>query len=327
MPDIRFVDAIREALRDELKRDETVFLFGEDMGVFGGCFGVTRGLLEEFGPERLIDTPISEGGFTGLAVGAALVGSRPVVEYMFMDFITQGMDQLVNHAAKYAYMYGDQARVPITLRCPFGPGRAYGATHSQNLLPWFVQTPGIKVVAPSTPADAYGLLKTCIRDDNPVIFAEHKLLYPVSGPAPDNMGEFSIPIGKANITRPGTDITLIAYARMAREALAAADILDSLGTSAEVLDLRSLSPLDLETIGDSVSRTHRVLIVEDAPPSGGVAAEVSCRIFDMAWDLLDAPIRRLTMPDTPVPCGPQLEAALTPNAQTIAEAAQELVEM
>jgi acetoin:2,6-dichlorophenolindophenol oxidoreductase subunit beta len=242
-----------------------------------------------------------------------------------MDFITQAMDQLVNHAAKYAYMYGDQASVPITIRCPYGPGRAYGATHSQNLLPWFVQTPGIKVVVPSTPADAWGLLKSAIRDDNPVIFGEHKLLYAVTGEVPDTAPH--IPIGKAQITRPGTDITLIAYGRMAQEALAAAETLDSYGTSAEVLDLRSLSPLDLDAIGDSISRTRRVLLVEDAPATGGVIAEVACQILDIAWDSLDAPIRRLSMPDTPVPCSPQLEAALVPTAASIAEAAQALVEL
>ncbi|MDQ2732727.1 MAG: hypothetical protein M3Y56_13800, partial [Armatimonadota bacterium] len=217
--------------------------------------------------------------------------------------------------------------VPLTLRCPFGPGRSYGATHSQNFLAWFVQTPGIKVVAPSTPADAWTLLKSAIRDDNPVIFAEHKLLYPILGEAPDADSGPVEPLGKAKITRPGTDITLISYARMAREALAAADILDELGTSAEVLDLRTLSPLDLEAIGDSVQRTHRVLIIEDAPETGGVSAEIACRVFEMAWDFLDAPIRRLTMPDTPVPCSPQLEAAFIPTAQSIAEMAQELVEL
>jgi pyruvate dehydrogenase E1 component beta subunit len=308
-------------------RDPAVFLLGEDMGLYGGCFGVTRGLLEEFGPDRLIDTPISESGFTGLAVGAALVGSRPVVEYMFMDFMTQAMDQLVNHAAKYAYMYGDQAHTPITVRCPYGAGRAYGATHSQNLLPWFVQTPGIKVVVPSTPADAYGLLKSAIRDDNPVVFGEHKLLYPILAEVPDAADDYTIPLGQANVTRAGTDVTIFAYGRMAREALAASEHLDALGTSAEIVDLRSLSPLDVDTIVASVHKTRRALIVEDAPETGGVAAEVAFRIFEMAWDSLDAPIRRLTMPDTPVPCSAHLELLLVPNANTIAAAAQELVEL
>ena len=211
-----FTEALREALAEEMRRDPNVFLMGEDMGVYGGCFGVTRGLLEEFGPDRVRDTPISEASIMGLAVGAAILGARPVVEVMFMDFVTLAMDQLVNHAAKFRYLYGEQARVPLVLRCPAGAGRAYGATHSQSLEAWFMHVPGLKVVAPSTATDAKGLLKSAIRDDNPVVFLENKLLYQSREPVRE--GNYLIPLGKAQCVREGSDVTIVAYSRMAREA-------------------------------------------------------------------------------------------------------------
>ena len=320
-----FTEALREALAEEMRRDPNVFLMGEDMGVYGGCFGVTRGLLEEFGPDRVRDTPISEASIEGLAVGAAILGARPVVEVMFMDFVTLAMDQLVNHAAKFHYMYGEQARVPLVLRCPAGAGRAYGATHSQSLEAWFMHVPGLKVVAPSTAADAKGLLKSAIRDDNPVIFLENKLLYQSREPVPEH--NYLIPLGHARCVREGTDVTIVAYSRMAREAEKAAAALAEEGISAEVIDLRTLVPLDIVTVVNSVVKTGRVILAEEGTLTGGVGAELGMRIFESAWDSLDAPIRRVAMPDIPIPFAPELEAAVLPSAVDIVLAARELVDI
>lgn len=319
-----FTEALREALAEEMRRDPNVFLMGEDMGVYGGCFGVTRGLLEEFGPDRVRDTPISEASIMGLAVGAAILGARPVVEVMFMDFVTLAMDQLVNHAAKFRYMYGEQARVPLVLRCPAGAGRAYGATHSQSLEAWFMHVPGLKVVAPSTATDAKGLLKSAIRDDNPVVFLENKLLYQSREPVRE--GNYLIPLGKAQCVREGSDVTIVAYSRMAREAEKAAVALAEEGISAEVIDLRTLVPLDIMTVVKSVIKTGRVVLAEEGTLTGGVCAEIGMQIFEHAWDSLDAPIRRVAMPDIPIPFAPELEAAVLPSAVDIVLAARDLVD-
>lgn len=320
-----FTEALREALVEEMERDPEVFLFGEDIGVYGGCFGVTRGLLEQYGPDRVRETPISEPSVVGLAVGAAILGARPVVEVMFMDFITLAMDQIVNHAAKFRYMYGDQVRVPLVIRCPSGAGRAYGATHSQTLEAWFMHVPGLRVVAPATATDAKGLLKTAIRDDNPVLFIENKVLYQSRELVPE--GEFTIPFGQARTVCQGNDVTIVAYSRMAREAEKAAGILAAEGIGAEVIDLRTLAPLDIETVIESVAKTGRVVLVEEGTRTGGVCAEIGMQIFEQAWDSLDAPIRRITTPDIPVPFSPALEAAVIPAAGDIAAAARELAEM
>lgn len=323
--EVYFTEALREALAEEMDRDPEVFLLGEDIGVYGGCFGVTRGLLAQYGPERVRDTPISEAGVVGLAVGAAILGARPVVEVMFMDFITLAMDQIVNHAAKFRYMYGEQARVPLVIRCPGGAGRAYGATHSQTLEAWFLHVPGLKVAAPATAADAKGLLKSAIRDDNPVIFLENKVLYQSRERIPD--GEYTIPLGRARHVCEGSDVTIVAYSRMAREAERAAAMLAEDGIGADVIDLRTLVPLDMETVVQSVSKTGRVVLVEEGTRTGGVCAELGMRLFEEAWDRLDAPIHRVTAPDIPIPFAPELEAAVIPSATDIAAAARALAEM
>ncbi len=315
-------EAIREALTEEMARDERVFLMGEDIGVYGGAFGVTRGMLDKFGEERVVETPISEAGFVGVAVGAALMGRRPVVEIMFSDFILLAMDQLVNHAAKFRYVYGPQATVPLVVRAVGGAGRAYGPTHSQAVEGYFVHTPGIKVVAPSTPADAKGLLLAAIRDPNPVVFIENRVLYPQKGEVPD--GDAAIPLGKAATVRAGSDVTIVAYSRMVHESLAAAETLAAAGIQAEVIDLRTLSPMDSGAVIESVKRTGRAVLVEEGPRTCGVMAELAARIAEEALDYLDGPVTRLAMPDIPVPCSPVLEQAALPSRKHIADAARKL---
>ena len=322
---MQYAEALRKALTEELDRDESVFLLGEDIAEYGGAFGVTRGLADRFGPERVRNTPISEGGFTGAAIGAAITGSRPVVEIMFMDFMGLIADQLLNQASKLHYVFGDQARCPLVVRTPAGGGRAYGATHSQSLVAWFLHTPGIKIAAPATPADAYGLLTTAIRDDNPVLFVEHKMLYGSRGEVPDEE-PVAVPFGKARVAREGDDLTLIAWSGMVPEAEAAAEELEKAGVSADLIDCRTLAPLDMETIVESVEATGRVVIVEEGCRTGGVSAEIATRIFEAAHFYLDAPIKRLCSPDIPVPASHVLESAMLPNRRKIVDAALELVE-
>jgi pyruvate dehydrogenase E1 component beta subunit len=315
--------AIREALAEEMERDERVFLLGEDIGSYGGAFKVTEGLVERFGEHRVRNTPISENTIVGVATGAAVCGLRPVAEIMFMDFITLAMDQLVNHAAKYRYMYGPQVRVPLVVRTPAGGGRGYGATHSQSLEGWFMSVPGVKVVAPSSPADAKGLLKSAIRDDNPVLFVENKNLYGKRGFVPE--GDFTVPIGEAHVARAGTDVTFVSYSRMVGECLRAADLLSQDGIEAEVVDLRSLEPLDMDTVAVSVEKTGRAVLVEEGVVFGGVCAEIGFRIIEECFDCLEAPLVRLGQPKAPLPCAASLERLMAPNAHTIAEAAAALV--
>jgi len=325
MRELRYVEAIREALRQEMRRDERVFLIGEDIGVYGGAFGVTDGLLEEFGPERVIDTPISEQAIIGVAVGAALVGMRPVAEIMFMDFVTLAMEQIVNQAAKIHFMFGGAASVPIVIRTPAGAGTGAAAQHSQSLEAWFAHVPGLKVVMPSTPYDAKGLLISAIRDDNPVIFIEHKLLYRTKGFVPEE--EYTIPLGTAEIKREGRDVTVIATSLMVIRALAAAEKLAQEGIEVEVVDPRTLKPLDVETILKSVMKTGRVLIVHEAPLTCGFGAEVSARISESeAFYYLNAPIRRLTGLDVPIPYNRNLERSVIPQEEDIIRAVRELVE-
>ncbi|GHU62822.1 TPP-dependent acetoin dehydrogenase complex, E1 protein subunit beta [Clostridia bacterium] len=324
MSEITYLQATSDALREELRRDEKVFLLGEDMGVYGGCFGVTRGFLDEFGEERIIDTPISEGGFTGMAVGAALAGYRPVVEYMFSDFVTCAMDLITNQAAKARFMLGGQVSVPLVIRTPAGSGTGAAAQHSQSLEAWFCHVPGLKVVMPSTPYDVKGLLKSSIRENNAVIFYEHKLLYSTKGEVPEE--EYLVPIGKGNIMRKGKDVTIISYSLTALKALKAADLLEKDGIDAEVLDLRTVSPLDKELIIASAKKTGRVLVTHESVEKFGVGAEVASIINDSeAFFYLDRPVRRFGGEDIPIPYSPQLEAQVVPQADTIYEKVKELL--
>ena len=325
MREITFAEAIREALREEMLRDERVFIIGEDVGVYGGAFGVTRGLVKEFGEERVRDTPISEAAIAGAAAGAAMTGMRPVAEIMFMDFTTISMDQLINQAAKIRYMFGGRAKVPMVLRAAAGSGTGAAAQHSQTLETFFCHVPGLKVVAPSSPADAKGLLKASIRDDNPVIFVEHKLLYKVKGPVPEETEP--IPLGVAAVKREGDDLTLIAYSNTLRRALAAAETLAKERIDAEVIDPRTLSPLDTETIIASVKKTGRVVIAHEAVKHAGFGAEIAAMIAEgEAFDHLDAPIKRLGGTFTPIPYNPKLEKAAVPQAEDIAAAGRALME-
>lgn len=324
MREIYYSWALREAIAEEMARDESVFILGEDIAGYGGAFKVTQGLAEQFGTVRVRNTPISENSICGVGVGAAIVGMRPIVDIMFQDFITLAMDQIVNHAAKFHYMYGGQCRVPVVFRTPAGGGRCYGPTHSQSLESWFMHVPGIKVVAPSTPHDAKGLLKSAIRDDNPVLFVESKLLYGVKGPVPE--GEYLISIGEAKVVREGDAVTLIAYSRMTVEALKAAEQLSAHGIECEVIDLRTLAPLDSDTIAASVEKTGRAVIVCEDCQTAGVSAEVMARVMEECFDFLDAPIRRVAAADTPVPCADILEKAALPNAQKVVEVVLQLLQ-
>ncbi len=323
MREIYYSHAIREALEEEMRRDERVVLIGEDIAEYGGAFKVTANIVDEFGPERVRNTPISEGGFVGVAVGAALTGLRPVVEIMFMDFITLAMDQLINHAAKFHYMYNGQVSVPLVVRTPAGAGRAYGPTHSQSLERHFVATPGLIVLAPATAEDAKGLLKSAIRCDDPVVFIESKILYGRRGPVPD--GDYTTPIGKARLAREGGDVTIVAYSRMVEESLRAAEALAQHDISAEVIDLRSLAPLDMDAVAESVSKTGRVVVVEEGNLTGGVAAEIVARIVEECFYDLEAAPRRVAAADVPIPASPTLERAVVPSAEDIARAAAAVV--
>ncbi len=319
MRDIFYSHAIREALEEEMARDERVILIGEDIAEYGGAFKITRDMAQRFGKERVRNTPISENGFVGVAVGAAMTGLRPVAELMFMDFLTLAMDQLCNHAAKFRYQYGEQVTIPLVLRCPAGAGRSYGPTHSQSLERWLMSTPGLLVAAPATAEDAKGMLKSAIRCDDPVVFIESKILYGQKQPVPE--GEYTVPLGEAVVRREGEHVTIVAYSRMVGEALRAADALVEHGVEAEVIDLRTLAPLDIDTVAASVERTGRAVAVEEGPLTGGVAAEVAQRITEECFDALQAPPMRVAALDVPVPTSSVLEAAATPDWRDIAQAA------
>jgi len=318
MPEIYYSHALREAMAEEMRRDPNVFLLGEDIAGYGGAFKVTQGLVEEFGPERVRNTPISENTIVGVGVGAAVCGMKPIVDIMFQDFLTLAMDQLVNHAAKFYYMYGNQASVPLVVRTPAGGGRNYGPTHSQSLEAWLIHVPGLKVVAPAFASDAKGLLKSAIRDPNPVVFVESKLLYGTRGEVPD--GEHLVPLGEAKIVREGSDVSLVAYSRMTIEALKAAQTLSAQGIEAEVVDLRTLSPLDMDTVAASVEKTGRAIVVCEDCITGGVSAELTARIVEECFDFLQAPVRRVAGLDTPLPCADNLERLALPDAGKIVAA-------
>jgi len=325
MPEITYRQAIKDAMVEEMRRDDRVFLIGEDIGTYGGAFGVSAGMLEEFGPKRIIETPISEEAIVGAAAGAAMVGMRPIAEMMFMDFILLAMEPLVNQAAKARYMFGGKATVPMVIRMPSGSGTGAAAQHSQSLETILMHIPGIKVVAPSTPYDVKGLLISSIRDQNPVCFVEHKLLYKEKGEVPDE--EYTIPLGVADIKRKGTDITIVASAIMVHKSLKAAEILAEEGISVEVVDPRTLKPLDVNTISKSVKKTGRLLVVHEAVKTAGWAGEIMASVSETpAWDYLDAPMRRLAGKDVPIPYNPKLEAAAVPQVEDILQEIRAIVQ-
>jgi pyruvate/2-oxoglutarate/acetoin dehydrogenase E1 component len=325
LQEMTYAEAVRAALREEMQRDERVFLMGEDIGIYGGAFGVTRGLFEEFGEKRVRDTPISEAAIAGAAIGAALTGMRPVAEFQFSDFMAIGMDQIVNQGAKIRFMFGGKAQVPVVFRGPLGSGTGAAAQHSQSLEAWFAHVPGLKVVLPSTPADVKGLLIASIRDPNPVIFLEHKVLYRQKGMVP--VGEWEIPLGKAEVKRRGKDLTIIALSIMIPRALAVAERLAHEGIEAEVIDPRTLRPLDEETLVNSACKTGHVLVVHEAVLTGGFGGEIAARIAaSKAFYYLDAPIMRLGGADCPIPFNPILEKRATPQEEDIYQAAHRLLQ-
>lgn len=323
MREITYREAIREALAEEMRSDKSIFLLGEDIGVYGGVYSVTKGLLEEFGPRRVLDTPLSEAVIAGAAIGAAMIGTRPVAEIMYIDFITFAMDQIVNQAAKARYMSGGNVKVPMVIRTQGGAGRSTAAQHSQSLEAWFMHTPGLRVVMPSTPYDAKGLLKASIRDDNPVIFIEHKLLYGTKGEVPEE--EYTLALGRASIKKQGNNVTLVAYSRQVLFALEAAMELANEEISAEVIDLRTLNPLDIDTIVNSVKKTGRIVVCEEDCKTGGVGGEICAKIMENAFDYLDAPVVRVAAKDVPVPYAQILEVATIPNKDNIIKAVKRIM--
>jgi pyruvate dehydrogenase E1 component beta subunit len=323
MREITYLEAVREAMTQEMERDSRVFMIGEDIGEYGGAFQVSYGMLEQFGPERILDTPITELALTGAATGAALIGMRPIAEIMFMDFTTLASEQLVNQAAKLRFMFGGQSTVPMVLRTPAGSGTGAAQHHSQSFENWFVHVPGLKVVMPSTPYDVKGLLISAIRDDNAVVFIEHKLLYKTKGDVPEEL--YEIPLGKADVKREGKDLTIVAYSIMAQRSLQAAEELAKEGIEVEVVDPRSLRPLDTETIISSIKKTGKVLIVHEAVKTGGFGGELAGVIAESdAFGYLEAPIIRLAGREVPIPYNRELERKSVPQVEDIIEKAREL---
>ena len=323
MAEITMRDALTQALREELARDEAVFLMGEEVAEYQGAYKVTRGLLDEFGPKRIIDTPITELGFAGLGVGAAMAGLRPIVEFMTFNFSILATDQIINSAAKMLYMSGGQFKIPIVFRGPGGSAYQVSSQHSQALESWYAYFPGLKVVMPSTPADAKGLLKSAIRDDDPVIFIEQERMYGMKGDVPDDE-DFIIPLGVADVKREGTDATIVARSLMVPVALKAAEELEKDGVSCEVIDPRTIRPLDLDTIIESVKKTNRVVIAEESHPFCGVGAEISAQIAEHVFDYLDAPVKRVSGVDVPMPYAKNLEQLALPDFEKLIQAVREV---
>jgi pyruvate dehydrogenase E1 component beta subunit len=321
--ELRFREALREAMIEEMERDERVFLMGEEVGHYQGAYKVSEGMLDKFGERRVIDTPIAEGGFTGVGIGAAMVGLRPIIEFMTWNFSAVAFDQILNNAAKVRQMSGGQFECPIVLRGPNASARQVGSQHSHAMEHFYAHVPGLKVVAPAFPADAKGLMKASIRDDNPVLVMESETLYGVKGDVPE--GEHVVPLGKAQISRPGTDVTIAAYSRMTHVAMEAAATLEKEGISVEVVDLRSLRPLDEDTLVASVERTHRLVIVHEGWPYGGVGAEIADRVQRLAFDALDAPIVRVTTLDVPMPYSAKLEQACLPQPERVVATVKRLL--
>lgn len=324
MRELTYVEAVREALRQAMEADERVFLIGEDIGTYGGAFGVTAGLIDQFGGQRVIDTPISEAAIAGATIGAAMTGMRPVGEIQFMDFVTLSMEQLVLQGAKIRYMFGGKATVPMVLRMPGGAGTGAAAQHSESLESWFVHVPGLKVVAPSTPYDVKGLLLASIQDNNPVIFVEHKLLYKTKGPVPEEM--YTIPLSQSHVVREGQHLTVVATSVMVPRSLEAAKQLAADGIELEVIDPRTLKPMDMQPIINSVKKTGRLLVVHEAVKTGGFGGEVVAGVAESeAFDYLEAPIRRLASLDIPVPYNEKLETAMIPQVDDIIRESRKIV--
>ncbi len=318
MREIQFREALREAMSEEMRRDNTIFLMGEEVAEYNGAYKVSQGMLDEFGPERVIDTPIAELGFGGLGVGAAMNGLRPIIEFMTFNFSLVAIDQIINGAAKMMSMSGGQFNVPIVFRGPTGNAGQLSSQHSQNFENWFANTPGLKVVVPSNPYDAKGLLKSSIRDDDPVIFMESELMYGDKGQVPED--EYLIPIGQAKVVKEGTDVTLVSFGKIMKVAMEAAAALENEGVSAEVIDLRTVRPIDYETVVNSVKKTNRLVIVEEAWPLAAISSEISYHVQRYAFDYLDAPIRRVNSLDVPLPYAPTLIEAILPNAKKTIDA-------
>ncbi len=315
--------AITDALWEEMERDDKVFMLGEEIGVWGGTYAVTKGFYDHFGEKRVRDTPIAESAIVGAAIGAALTGLRPIAEIMTINFAFSAMDHIVNEAAKFHYMFGGQMKLPMVIRTAGGGGRQLGATHSQTPDAIFAHFPGLKVVAPGTPADAKGLLKAAIRSDNPILFIEHATLYQTRGEVPE--GDFIIPIGKSEVKRPGKDVTIVTYSKMLEISMKAADKLAGEGIDAEVVDLRTLRPLDMEPVLESFRKTNRAVIVEEGWKSYGVGAEISARIYEEAFDYVDAPIKRVAQKEVPLPYNQALEQLAIPNAEDVIRAVKEVL--
>lgn len=323
MKTIQFREAIAEAMSEEMRRDESVYLMGEEVAEYNGAYKASKGMLDEFGPERVIDTPISELGFSGIGVGSAMNGNRPIIEFMTFNFSLVGIDQIINNAAKMRQMSGGQFNIPIVFRGPTGSAGQLGATHSQAFENWYANTPGLKVVIPSNPYDAKGLLKAAIRDDDPVIFMESEQMYGDKGEVPEE--EYVIPIGKADIKREGDDVTIVSFGKIIKEAYKAAEALEKDDISVEIIDLRTIRPMDHDTIINSVKKTNRLVILEEAWPFGNIATEITYQVQSKAFDYLDAPIIKLNTADTPAPYSPNLLAEWLPNSEDVIKAVKKVL--
>ena len=323
MKTIQFREAICEAMSEEMRRDESVYLMGEEVAEYNGAYKASKGMLDEFGEMRVIDTPISELGFSGIAIGSAMIGNRPIIEYMTFNFSLVGIDQIINNAAKMRQMSGGQFNIPIVFRGPTASAGQLAATHSQAFESWFANCPGLKVVVPSNPKDAKGLLKSAIRDNDPVIFMESEQMYGDKGEVPE--GEYLIPIGVADVKRKGNDVTIVSFGKIIKEAYKAADILSEEGIDCEIIDLRTVRPLDYKTILDSVKKTNRLVILEEAWPFGNVATEITYQVQEQAFDYLDAPIIKINTADTPAPFSPVLLAEWLPNSEDVIKAVKKVL--
>jgi pyruvate dehydrogenase E1 component beta subunit len=323
MKTIQFREAVAEAMSEEMRRDETIYLMGEEVAEYNGAYKASKGMLDEFGPERVIDTPISELGFAGIGVGSAMNGNRPIIEFMTFNFALVGIDQIINNAAKMRQMSGGQFNIPIVFRGPTASAGQLAATHSQAFESWYANCPGLKVVVPSNPHDAKGLLKSAIRDDDPVIFMESEQMYGDKGEVPE--GEYTLPIGVAEVKREGKDVTIVSFGKIIKEAYKAADELEKEGVACEIIDLRTVRPLDMETILKSVKKTNRLVILEEAWPFGNVSTEITYQVQNQAFDYLDAPIVKINTADTPAPYSPVLLEEWLPNAQDVVKAVKKVL--